>query len=53
MVQSQSRQIVCETLSQKIPSQKRAGGVAEGIGLEFKSNPSTAKQRKKKCILQK
>jgi hypothetical protein len=28
--------IVCKTLSQKNPSQKRAGGVAPGVGLEFK-----------------
>jgi hypothetical protein len=28
-VQSQSGQIVCEILSGKIPSQKRAGGVAQ------------------------
>jgi hypothetical protein len=30
------RQIVHETLFQKNPSQKRAGGVAQGIGPEFK-----------------
>jgi hypothetical protein len=35
-VQSQPRQIVCKTLSQKNPSRKRAGGVAQGIGPEFK-----------------
>jgi hypothetical protein len=35
LIQSQPRQIVCETLSQK-KSQKRAGGVAHGIGPEFK-----------------
>jgi hypothetical protein len=29
-------QIVCETLSQKNPSQTRAGGVALGVGPEFK-----------------
>jgi hypothetical protein len=28
-VRSQPRQIVCETLSQKYPSQKRAGGMAQ------------------------
>jgi hypothetical protein len=39
-VQSQPR-IICETLSQKNPSQKRAGGVAQGVSPEFK--PSTAK----------
>jgi hypothetical protein len=38
MVQSQPRQIVHETLSQKYPSQKkgRAVGVAQGVGPEFK-----------------
>jgi hypothetical protein len=35
-VQSQPRQIVCETLSQKNPSQKRVGGVVRGVGPEFK-----------------
>jgi hypothetical protein len=35
-VPSQPRQIVCETLSQETPSQKRAGGVAQGVGPEFK-----------------
>jgi hypothetical protein len=38
-------QIVLETLSQKNPSQKKAGGVAQGIGPEFKSQ-----YRKKKSI---
>jgi hypothetical protein len=36
MVQSQLQQIVHETLSWKNPSQKRAGGVAQGVGPEFK-----------------
>jgi hypothetical protein len=37
MVQSKPRQTVCKTLSQKKkPSQKRAGGVAQGVGPEFK-----------------
>jgi hypothetical protein len=37
LVQSQSRQIVCETLSQKNSThKKRAGGVAQGVGPEFK-----------------
>jgi hypothetical protein len=31
-VRSQPRQIVCETQSQKNPSQKRAGGVAQSVG---------------------
>jgi hypothetical protein len=33
---SQPEQIVCELLSQKNPSQKRAGGVGQGVGPEFK-----------------
>jgi hypothetical protein len=37
-VQSQPRQIVREILSQKNPSQKKAGGVAQGVGLEFKAS---------------
>jgi hypothetical protein len=36
-VQSQPREIVCKTLSRKKPSQKRAGGVAQSVGPEFKS----------------
>jgi hypothetical protein len=36
MVQSQPGQIVPETLSWKNPAQKRAGGVAQGVGPEFK-----------------
>jgi hypothetical protein len=37
MVQSQSRQIVHQTLLQKHPSKnKRAGRVAQGVGPEFK-----------------
>jgi hypothetical protein len=36
-VWSQLRQIVCKTLSWKNPSQKRTGGVARGVGSEFKS----------------
>jgi hypothetical protein len=35
-VWSQCRQIVCETLSQKNPSKKMTGGVAQGVGPEFK-----------------
>jgi hypothetical protein len=45
-VWSQPRQIVHETLSQKNPSQnKRTGGVARGVGLEFK--PQYHKQKEK------
>jgi hypothetical protein len=36
VVRSQPGQIVLETLSQKYPSQKRSGVVAQGIGPEFK-----------------
>jgi hypothetical protein len=36
MVGSQPGQIVWETLSQKIRNTKKAGGVAQGVGLEFK-----------------
>jgi hypothetical protein len=40
-----SRQIVFETLSQKYPSQKRIGGVAQSVGSEFK--PQYRKKKKK------
>jgi hypothetical protein len=36
-IQSQPGQIICKTLSQKSPSQKRAGRMAQGVGPEFKS----------------
>jgi hypothetical protein len=54
-VQSQCRQIVQET-PQKNPLQKRAGGVAPGVGLEFKSQYLKKKKKKKKefgrsCVL--
>jgi hypothetical protein len=48
VVQSQPRQIVHETLSQKNPSHKRAAGVAQDVGPEFK--PQYCK-KKKKCRL--
>jgi hypothetical protein len=48
MFQSQAGQIVQETLSQKIPTQKRAGGVAQGVVLEFKLHPHPTKKKKKK-----
>jgi hypothetical protein len=35
-VWSQPRQIICETLSRKKPPQKRAGGVNQSVGPEFK-----------------
>jgi hypothetical protein len=37
VVRSQPGQIVCETLSRKSLTQKGAGGVAQGVGPEFKS----------------
>jgi hypothetical protein len=36
MVPSQPGQIVCKTLSQKKLSQKKASGVAQGVGPKFK-----------------
>jgi hypothetical protein len=48
MVGSQPGQIVHETLSQKTPSQKRAGGVAQGEGLEFK--PQYSKKYVYVCV---
>jgi hypothetical protein len=45
VVQSQRRQIVQETLSRKNPSQKLAGGVAQGVVPEFK--PKYCKKKKK------
>jgi hypothetical protein len=47
MVQSQPRQTVHETLSQKYPSRRRAGGVAQGEGPAFKSQYH--KKKKKYC----
>jgi hypothetical protein len=45
MVQSQFRQTVRKILSQRNPSQKRTGGVAQGIGSE--SKPQYHKKKKK------
>jgi hypothetical protein len=45
-VQRQPGQIVCETPILKNPSQKRASGVAQGIGPEFK--PQYHQKKKKK-----
>jgi hypothetical protein len=47
-VRSQPRQIVHKTLSQKTPSQERAGGVAQGDVLS--SNPSTTKKKPQYCL---
>jgi hypothetical protein len=51
--QSQPEQIVCKTLSQKNPSQKRAGRVAQVVQClsskceALNSNPNTANKNKK------
>jgi hypothetical protein len=42
-VQSQPRQVTPETLSQKYPTHKRAGGVAQRVGPEFKPQYSKTK----------
>jgi hypothetical protein len=47
VVRSQPGQIVRETLSRKNPSQKKAGGVAKGVGFEFKSQYHQKKEKKK------
>jgi hypothetical protein len=48
LVQSQPGQIVLETLSWKNPSQKKAGGVAQGVDPEFKPQYRKKKKKKKK-----
>jgi hypothetical protein len=48
VVQSQSKQIVCETLSQKTLHKSRADGVAKGEGPEFKLHYHKKKKEKKK-----
>jgi hypothetical protein len=45
VVLNQPGKIVRETLSRRSPSQKRAGGVAQGEGPEFK--PQYCKKKKK------
>jgi hypothetical protein len=45
--QNQPRQIVQETLYQKNTSQKRASGVAQGVGPEFKLQHQKKKKKKK------
>jgi hypothetical protein len=49
-VQSQPREIVPRDPVSKKPSQKRASGVAQGIGPEFK--PSTTKKKRITEMLQ-
>jgi hypothetical protein len=43
---SKPEQIVCKTLSRKNPSQKTVGGVAQGVGPEFK--PQYCKKERKR-----
>jgi hypothetical protein len=52
-VRSQPRQIVQENLSQKTHHKTRAGGVAQSVGSEFKSQycKKTKKQQQKKSKL--
>jgi hypothetical protein len=47
-VQSQLRQLVLETLSQRNPLQKRADGVTQGVGPGFK--PQCCKKKKEKKL---
>jgi hypothetical protein len=47
-VQSQPGQIECDTQSRKNPAQKRAGGVTQGIGPEFK--PQYYQKKKKSAL---
>jgi hypothetical protein len=50
VVRSEPRQIVRETLSQKNLSQKKTGGVAQGIGPEFTLIPQIRRKRKRKGL---
>jgi hypothetical protein len=45
VVPNQPWQIVWDTLSRKNPSQKRADGVAQGVGPEFKPQYRIKKRR--------
>jgi hypothetical protein len=47
VVWSQPGEVVLKTLSQKNPSQKRAGGVAQGVGPEFKLQYQKKKKKKR------
>jgi hypothetical protein len=44
-VQSQPRQIVCQTLSRKNLLQERAGGVVQGVALSSRLNTEKKKKR--------
>jgi hypothetical protein len=47
LIRSLTGQIVHETISPKHPSQKRAGGMTQGVDPEFKT-PGLPKKKKKK-----
>jgi hypothetical protein len=49
-LQSQTEQIVCETLSQKKKSQKRTAGVFQGVGHEFKPQYHKKKKKPKRLL---
>jgi hypothetical protein len=51
MVRSQSGQTVHETLSRKKSISKKAGGVAQSIGPEFKPQYCKKKERKKETAI--
>jgi hypothetical protein len=51
MVRSQPWQIVHEILSQKDQSQKRAGGVAQSVGPEFKPWDHKKKKKERKKLM--
>jgi hypothetical protein len=51
-VSKSAGQIVCRILSQKNPSQKRAGGMAQGVGPEFKPQISIRAKNNKVEIKQ-
>jgi hypothetical protein len=49
-VRHQPGQIVLKTLSQKNPSQKKAGGVAQDVGTKFKPQHCKKKKRKRESF---
>jgi hypothetical protein len=51
VIQSQPRQISSQDPISKIPNTKRAGGVAQGVGPEFKLRYSKKKKKRKETIV--
>jgi hypothetical protein len=51
VVRSQSRQIVLQTLSQKKPSQKWLGVVAEGVCPEFNTQYQKKRRRRRRQVI--